>query len=503
MGEKGGLDPSSPPQKSRNRHVTKPTPPHQSEDEALAHGPPPVALAPLEDIELPDYAEESPEMIRLPATPPQQGLQAPQTPPSPLGLQGSQGLQGPLSQQSQQSFQFAFKPVTPLRALKRGTKRQRPSSLTSQRGLENQDQLEGHLTIALTALEAAQQLRPSFTGLIQGVQRALATLASPQLPTQPPEPLSFAAALQKGLEQSQWNTVTKNKASQPKVQKAKPTKPAKQQAQKPKADPPQRQQQQQQQPRKPKPTEGLQLVLELEKANLAPNFSSYELKNKLNSAIGARVIQVINLSARGNLVLTTKAPYTAQQLLSDRPKWAPCLEGLTIKDAKEPASWVKLVAYGVPNDPSITSISETFSEEALLDNDLEVLGTPRWLKLPTSQQRTGLVLFAVANQAIAAKCKKQGLYIAGKKVTVSNFREFTGHTQCYRCLSYGHNPRTCRNKVRCAYCPEQHLTRDHSCTSCKASGPCTHYKPYCYNCKGTHRANEKAQCEVYRGIRNA
>jgi hypothetical protein len=522
MAEKGGKATSPTPESSTTPKKKKPTL-HQPPPPAtpLPNEPHPNSPVLPEDLEMTDLPEASPELIRLPTTPPtQQATQAPpapQTPPSPLGGKGLQGLQGLQSQQrpqSQQGFQFAFKPVLPLKALKLGTKRQRPSS--PDRLEDPEDQLEGHLAIALTALQAAQKIRPSFQGLVRAVQQAISSLANPQPPAQPAQKLSFAAVAQKGLGDSQWNTVTKNKASQPKVQKAKTQRARQQPAQQqPEQQPQQPQPPKQtaekptQHPRQPKatkkahPNEGLQLILRLKKTATRPTFDSLKLRNQLNSALGAIAIYSLELSTRGNIVITTIAPYTAKQLLEEKPKWASLLEGYTVEEAQLPASWIKLVAYGTLNRPEVGPIGAFFTEEAKTFNGIEVLGEPRWLKQPVEGQESGSVLFAVPTEAMATRCRKLGLAIAGKKVTIARYREFTPTTQCYRCLAYGHNPRECRKPVKCAICPEKHITRDHSCSSCKASGPCSHYKPYCHNCKGDHRANDKAQCEVYRSITHA
>ena len=77
--------------------------------------------------------------------------------------------------------------------------------------------------------------------------------------------------------------------------------------------------------------------------------------------------------------------------------------------------------------PNLPEIGPLFTEEAKAYNNLEVLGIPRWLRHPQPGQPTGSVLFAVPSEA-AAKAAKKGLYIAGKKAIIVNFREFTSTT---------------------------------------------------------------------------
>ncbi|KJZ70813.1 hypothetical protein HIM_09799 [Hirsutella minnesotensis 3608] len=406
MVEKGGADSSSPSQKSGGRIIKNPTPHQPPPATALPHTPHPATPTPLEDLEMADGTEESPEMIRIPSTPPQLPTQ-PHT----------NSLLATALQRPPQATDFSFlakpvrpKPIFPLRAPSlQGAKRLRPASFSE---ASYKDQLEGHLTIAITAIQAAQKIKPFYTDILEDLQRALGNLESPTLPITPIKPaknLSFVEALQKGIQGSQWNIVTKKKAPQPKEAAQQPTQKLAQQPTKKLAKKPT------QKPKKANPREGLQVILRLKKEPNRPTFNPRRLLTQLNIAIGARAIQGLELTARGNIAITTAAPYTAKQLLEEKPKWAPLLEGLGVLSVDIPTSWTKLVAQRVPNYPEDGPIGPLFIEDASVSG-IEILGEPRWLREPAEGQATASVLFAVPTEAIAAGLKKQGLFIAGKRV---------------------------------------------------------------------------------------
>lgn len=456
---------------------------------------------------------------------------------------------------------FAYKPVTPAIPLvlpglprpatppqAKSTKRRCPDSpggpeLPILGGLGEEEKTARLLRSALAALEGAQKIRPLFKELISGTRKAISQLSfgPSALPSSTP------ASAQSGLGASKWKgapqakeaPVKAGKEALKKAEKKKkatfaevlsaealaaptripaptrtlPAQPALKPALKPAPKPTQTQARtpalqtsNRKAParapasKKKSPTEGCQLILKLARQQ-QPTFDSFALRNQVNAALGEIAVIRIERSDRGNIVITTKQPFSAKQLLAAKSKWAPAFNGFAIQSADLPTSWVKLVAHNVP---VLTNgdVLGLFPEEAKVFNGIETVGAPRWLKQPREGQRTGSVVFAVPSEELGARCRKQGLCIAGILTRVEAYKAFTIRTQCYRCLGFGHNPGTCRKQVRCAFCPERHLTRDHSCPTCKSSQACSHFQAYCYNCKGNHRTTDKSSCGTFKALSN-
>ena len=241
-----------------------------------------------------------------------------------------------------------------------------------------------------------------------------------------------------------------------------------------------------------------QVIIRLKKDLDRPELLSHTLRNNLNKVMGTTAITSVELSARGNIVITTNKPFTASQLMAREKEWKSVFDAYEVEAAEIPTSWVKLVAHGVPVLPEVDTIS-IFQQEVETFNPVKVKGNPRWLKAPTEEKRAGSVVFAVPTEDEGIFSLKNGLYIAGVRVKVAAFKTFTHKTQCYRCQGFGHNPSTCNKPVACAICAKRHLTRVHKCNSCSASQLCEHATPACANCKGNHMANNK-ECEVYKAV---
>jgi hypothetical protein len=396
-------------------------------------------------------------------------------------------------------------PIRPALPLQRPQQQQQVQPPQQPPQLFPRDRAQGFLQQALWALKEAQKIEPFYESLIEGVEKATMAQGPPQHPLQPgttPQP----KATQEGLKTSSWaKAPTEPAPKAPATAGAKaPANTWAKVAAKPasKAPPKASAKVLAKAPTKKNAIEDFQVILKLQRGAPTPEIKPIELRNKLNKALNEIAILALSVSDRGNIVITTKAPYTAKKLLEEKAKWAPLLKELPIESADLPTSWTKLVAKGVPNLEETASL-DIFAAEAMTFSGVKVLGQPRWLRTPGPAQRAGSVVFAVPSEAVGAHCRKEGLYVAGVRLRVEAYKEYTIRTQCYRCLSFGHNPRTCRRPVRCAFCSEKHLTRDHSCPSCKASQGCSHFKVSCYNCKGEHLTTSKAQCGVYKGIANA
>ena len=245
--------------------------------------------------------------------------------------------------------------------------------------------------------------------------------------------------------------------------------------------------------------EDRQVILKIKKREeKSTTIKSHALRNDMNKTLGTMAVASVELSARGNIVVTTNNPYTAEQLLTRVSEWKDLFREYEVESTEIPTSWVKLVAHGVPVLQDVDAVS-IFQQEAETFNSVKVKGSPRWLRQPTEEKRAGSVVFAVQTEEQGAYSLKNGLYIAGVRVKVVAYKAYTYKTQCYRCQGFGHNPTTCNKPMACSICSKKHLTRLHKCMSCSASQLCEHITPLCTNCKGKHMANSK-ECEVYKAI---
>ena len=143
-------------------------------------------------------------------------------------------------------------------------------------------------------------------------------------------------------------------------------------------------------------------------------------------------------------------------------------------------------------------VSGTFQAACEDFNPIRVKGAVRWLKKPTKSAVS--MVFAVDTQKEQQHCLQRGLFIAGKRVTVVNFKTHSQYSQCRRCQGFGHDPSRCKRRVACKLCAGKHLTKNHDCATCHASAECPHIEAKCINCKGRHPANSP-ECEILKAVR--
>ena len=148
---------------------------------------------------------------------------------------------------------------------------------------------------------------------------------------------------------------------------------------------------------------------------------------------------------------------------------------------------------GVP-----TEARSAFHAECQDFNPVQVKGAVRWLKKPTKPE--GSIVFAVDTQREQQYCLQKGLFIAGKRVSVVNFKTHSQYSQCPRCQGFGHNPAQCRKRIACKLCAGKHFTKNHQCTICNSSSECSHMKAKCANCGENHPANNR-DCEILKAVR--
>ena len=210
------------------------------------------------------------------------------------------------------------------------------------------------------------------------------------------------------------------------------------------------------------------------------------------------MVAKVATSQKDNFVITLLSNHTAAEFIHQKPRWQSTFESYGIQGVEKPSTWIKLIAHRVPirdfNLGLFTAEVETFNP------DVRVKGSPRWLNQPSPEKRAGSIVFSVATEAEKQACIRRGLIVAGISVKVVAAKAFTTTTQCFRCQGYNHDPQTCKNRPKCRLCAKTHLTIYHRCSTCSASGTCSHIRPLCSNCSGPHPAND-TECEVYQAIK--
>ena len=181
------------------------------------------------------------------------------------------------------------------------------------------------------------------------------------------------------------------------------------------------------------------------------SIQSKEMRDGLNSALKAPIVIGVNLSAKGNMVLRLKN-YTADEFLSRKATWQHIFDKLPVKEVTKPEQWLKLVAY-VP-----VAAADGFVEDLKVFHGVNVMGTPFWLKKPTEGIYSAPLCFSVKTEAEKRICR-EGVWVGGVRVNVSNYRAFSKTTQCYRCQGYSHNPSICKNRLKCRFCGETTLPK--------------------------------------------
>jgi hypothetical protein len=231
--------------------------------------------------------------------------------------------------------------------------------------------------------------------------------------------------------------------------------------------------------------------------------NSFDLRNQINKAIGTRAVATVTKSIKGNIVLTTTQDHSADYLLEKTNSWTHIFKEVDVKSTEKPSSWIRVIAHGIPTQLLDTPTDlGVIKDEIHTFNPVKVVGTLGWLTGPERREgkRASSVVFAVATEADRKHCVKNGLFIAGERVTVVNYKAFSPKTQCYRCQGYSHDPTACRKPIKCRLCAGNHHTRDHKCNLCNSTTLCNHTTAKCANCSGSHAANSE-ECEVFRSIR--
>lgn len=238
------------------------------------------------------------------------------------------------------------------------------------------------------------------------------------------------------------------------------------------------------------------ITLVLTKGSSVPNYQATQIRDKVNKAIGKIAISRVHTSPRNNIVLTCFNS-TPEELLEQQSKWEKVFANWPISKAQKVETWPNVVIHGVPSFLSIDDIPEEISS---FNPNISIQGKPRWLTGPPKTDH-GSIVMTVSSEAEKNQVIQTGVLISGLLLRVVNYKPSNEKTLCSSCLKYGHHHLLCKRKPVCAICIKEHKTSEHSCSTCKASGNCSHHLTHCLNCKSSsHTALQKKDCEFYKAL---
>ena len=184
--------------------------------------------------------------------------------------------------------------------------------------------------------------------------------------------------------------------------------------------------------------------------------------------------------------------------MENQPKWTHIFFEWPISKVQKVEQWPTIVVHGVPTCIPITNISAEISS---FNANISVQGKPRWLSNGPPKTAHGSLAVTVGSEEEKSRILKTGILIGGLLLKAVNYKSNSERTLCDNCLKYGHHRLMCKRRPVCAICLGNHNSKEHSCSSCKASDNCQHHPLKCSNCKSSkHNALQKKDCEFYKAL---
>lgn len=228
---------------------------------------------------------------------------------------------------------------------------------------------------------------------------------------------------------------------------------------------------------------------------------SMALRNAINQAfrnkgVDKPVVSSVQLSNKGNIVVTGMPDFPARYLLEKKSTWQSVV---TFTTAIPCRSWCKVAIHGIPTNVNLNDLPK---EITTFNQGLHPVGKPYWL---SSQEKraskaAGSACIAFESEQDAQKAIKEKIFAFGVSLRVEKLQSCPPTTQCTNCQQFGHPTARCRNKVACSICSRSHPTANHRCNHCKAKGKkCIHSTLQCTNCKKPH-TSDSPECEVFQAL---
>ena len=222
-------------------------------------------------------------------------------------------------------------------------------------------------------------------------------------------------------------------------------------------------------------------------------FSTVAIRDSINTALQAILIQRVVCRPDNNLTLITMETVRAASLSNKVSSFLHLIPGTTTVHLDFPT--VQILVHGLPTDRSLPDIAQeltTFNTSRALSRP------PRWLTPDDhrASQRISTVILTLTGSKAQDVASHSRLAAFSEIFKVEHHLRFNRYTQCHGCHQFGHHTLRCTNAPRCRWCAGTHSTRDHTCptSTCNAkSRPCPHTSLKCVACAGPHEA-QSAQC---------
>ncbi|KAI5841733.1 hypothetical protein DFP73DRAFT_596296 [Morchella snyderi] len=232
------------------------------------------------------------------------------------------------------------------------------------------------------------------------------------------------------------------------------------------------------------------------------NQTPSEIRTRINAGIPDAKCHFIaaRKTLNHNIVLETKFDSSAKTVLAYKHEIKDALTAMRIYviDIKANSKWSKFLLHGIP-----TTTGDGLDAGQLVASEIrnnygdkfELAQIPRWITKP--EKRAGKehssMIIALPGSFTIQTLGLQSLLLFDRRCSLEPYLNIREDTKCRNCLEYGHRQERCSHETgRCGHCAEDHTTDNHPCKSCSGGVKRTHSHIRCYNCKGFHRAIDRA-----------
>lgn len=205
-----------------------------------------------------------------------------------------------------------------------------------------------------------------------------------------------------------------------------------------------------------------------------------EIIDQLNVSGNAGEVVALRKLPDGGIVLTTDDEQTCETWLKDT-KWLTVLgEGAKVKRRE-----FTVLAHGVRVSQvqnQEQAITDIYKQNPRLTDKVQILRVSFSKRLIRSGRKTGPLIIAVAEPEQANSLIDAGMILGYELHSCEPYDGKCQITQCFKCFSYGHMAKHCRNTARCGSCGAPgHTTND--CIGKDDPG-----KHKCVVCRGNHQS---------------
>ena len=217
--------------------------------------------------------------------------------------------------------------------------------------------------------------------------------------------------------------------------------------------------------------------------------STVAIRDSINTALQATLIQCVVCRPDNNLTLITMDTVKAASLSNKVSSFLHLIPGTTTVRLDFPT--VQILLHGISTDRPLPDIAQ---ELITFNTGLALSHPPRWL-LPDDRRaskRISTVVLSLTGTRARDVASRSRLAVFSATFKVEHHLRFNRYTHCHGCHQFGHHTLRCTNAPSCRWRAGTHSTRDHTCptSTCNAkSHPCPHTSLKSAACAGPHKAH--------------